>query len=85
MKKRIWELDALRGLLIIIMIAVHFCYDLSDLFGLVRLNENWLYRVAKGYTGILFFPLSGICVTLGTRPVRRALTVSLPAAWPVHW
>ena len=39
MKKRIWELDAFRGLCVIGMIAVHFVYDLVDLYRFV----DWEY------------------------------------------
>ena len=34
MRKRIWELDALRGLCILGMVLVHLVYDIRDLYGL---------------------------------------------------
>ena len=34
-KQRIWELDALRGICVLGMVAVHFVYDLVELYALV--------------------------------------------------
>ncbi len=75
MKNRIWELDGLRGLLIIGMVVVHILYDLSSLLGLFDLSENALYQFVKNQGGVLFFLLSGLCATLGSRNFRRGLTV----------
>lgn len=75
MKKRIWELDALRGLFILCMIVVHFVYDLVYLYQYVNLKDGGLFEFLSQWGGILFFLLSGICVTLGSRPVRRGILV----------
>lgn len=76
MKKRIWELDALRGICIWGMLAVHICFDLF-LFGLWSpsefVAESYLFLSEWG--GIFFFLISGICVTLGSHPIRRGLIV----------
>ena len=64
MSKRIWELDALRGLCILGMVAVHLALDLGRDPGPV---QQW--------GGCLFLVLSGVSVTLGTHPVKRGLTV----------
>ena len=39
--KRIWEIDALRGLLIPGMIMIHLIYDVVDLYGFI----HWPYPV----------------------------------------
>ncbi len=78
MKKRIWELDTLRGVLMIAIMAYHLFYDLVFLFGLVELNTPFLrglYRFCNSWLGSPFLVLSGLCVTLGKRPVRRGLQV----------
>ncbi len=75
MKKRIWELDALRGLFILCMVAVHLVYDLVELFGLVRWEYPPVFLLVMNWGGVLFFLLSGICATLGSRSVRRGLIV----------
>lgn len=75
MKKRIWELDALRGLCILGMVIVHFVYDLVELYGFVNWEYPALYRFVMRWGGVLFLLISGICVTLGRRSVRRGLIV----------
>lgn len=75
MKKRIWELDALRGLCVLGMVVIHLIYDMVDLYGLVQWEAPAIYDFLKRWGGILFLLISGICVTLGSRPVRRGLTV----------
>ena len=75
MKKRIWELDVFRGICILGVIAVHFVYDMVDLYGLVQWQYPPLFAFIKDWGGVLFLLLSGICVTLGSRSVRRGLIV----------
>lgn len=75
MKKRIWELDALRGLCLLLMIAFHLWYDLVYLFGLVDLTAPTLYDFINDWGGVPFLMISGICATFGTHPVRRGLQV----------
>ena len=75
MKKRIWELDAFRGLCIIGVVLVHFVYDLVELFGVVQWDYPQWFSFVKNWGGILFLVLSGICVTLGSHAVRRGLIV----------
>lgn len=75
MKKRIWELDAFRGICIIGVVIVHFVYDLVELFDIVPWTYPAWFAFIKNWGGILFFVLSGICVTLGSRSVRRGLIV----------
>lgn len=78
MNKRIWELDAIRGLLMILIMAYHLFYDLVFLFSVVKLDTPFLlglYRFCNDWLGSPFLLLSGICVTLGNRPVRRGLQV----------
>lgn len=75
MKKRIWELDALRGICIIGMVIVHFMYDLVELYGILDWQyPTWFTTVWK-CGSITFVVLSGLCVTLGSRSLRRGLIV----------
>ena len=68
MTKRIWELDALRGISILGMVGIHLLYDLNISFSLpLQLLQDW--------GGCIFLLLSGICATLGSRPVKRGLLV----------
>lgn len=75
MKSRIWELDALKGINLLWMLAIHFLYDLTWLFPLLEWSEPAWYRLLVRLCGVLFVLLSGICVTLGKRCLRRGLTV----------
>ena len=75
MKKRIWELDALRGICILGMVAVHFVYDVVELYGLADWDLPELFLFVQKWGGVLFLLISGICVTLGRRSVRRGAIV----------
>lgn len=75
MKKRIWELDVLRGVCILGMVVVHLIYDLQTFFSLPFLADSRLFDLVKQWGGVLFLLISGICVTLGSHPVRRGLIV----------
>lgn len=72
-KERIWEVDALRGFLILCMIAVHLV--IGSRF-IVRWYElpKWL-EVFMGRAGVLFVLLSGLSATLGRHSFRRGLIV----------
>ncbi len=74
MQKRIWELDALRGIAILTMVAVHFVYDFSSAFAFA--DSMWFYLL-KQWGGYVFVVLCGICVTLGAHPVKRGAVVFL--------
>ena len=75
MKKRIWELDVFRGICILGVIAVHFVYDMVELYGLVQWDYPAIFTFIRDWGGVLFLLLSGTCVTLGSRSVRRGLIV----------
>lgn len=75
MKKRIWELDAFRGFCILGVIAVHFVYDLVELYGILDWQYPPIFSLVQDWGGVLFVALSGICVTLGHRSLKRGLVV----------
>lgn len=77
MKKRIWELDALRGLCIICVVLIHLMYDITDLYGLIHFEYPAIYLFIQQWGGVLFLLISGICVTLGSRCIRRGILVFL--------
>lgn len=65
---RLQSVDALRGLAIALMIAYHFCYDLTY-FGFARFDffndPFWLH--ARTFILSLFLLVAGISLTLATR------------------
>ncbi|MBQ6431753.1 MAG: DUF1624 domain-containing protein [Oscillospiraceae bacterium] len=74
-KKRVWELDALRGLCIIGMIVVHLFYDIGAFTDKGIDLPKWFYLI-KNYGHILFVLISGICATLTTHStLKRGLVV----------
>lgn len=75
MKQRIWELDVVRGICIVGMVLFHLLYDLQHLLGWLPAGNTRLLQFIADWGGVLFFLLSGICVTLGSHPVRRGLVV----------
>ena len=72
MTKRIWELDALRGVCILGMVLVHLVYDLAS--GSPITLPGW-FLILQNWGGVLFFLISGISVTRGKRSLRRGITV----------
>ena len=77
MKKRIWELDAFRGLFILGMVLVHLFYDLIDFYQVTSADSLGIYHFFLHWGGILFFLISGICVTFSGRYLHRGLIVFL--------
>lgn len=75
MKKRIWELDALRGLCVLGMVIVHFVYDLVSLYRLVDWQIPAAFTFVQQWGGVLFLLISGISITLGRRHIKRGLIV----------
>lgn len=75
MKKRIWELDAFRGLCLVGMVLVHTIYDLTTLYALVSWGHSPVFGFVKQWGGVLFVLVSGICVTLGSHHLKRGFVV----------
>lgn len=73
--ERIWELDALRGICILGMLVVHLLFDLGYMYGLIQLQGNDIFYFVSQWGGVLFLLISGICVTLGSHPIKRGLIV----------
>lgn len=74
-RKRIWELDALRGICVLGMVAIHAAFDLVDLLQVVSWQFPPLLAFVQNWGGVLFLLISGICATLGSHSVRRGLVV----------
>ena len=77
MKKRIWELDAFRGLCILCVVVIHLIFDLVELYRIVKWDDPQWFAFLKNWGGIVFLILSGTCVTLGSHSVRRGGIVFL--------
>ena len=77
--QRIWEVDFLRGLAIILMVGYHILFDLGEFSGVKRFlgfstdlgSAAW--TAAQYFFAGLFVILSGISSTLSRNNVRRGL------------
>ena len=72
-KDRIWEIDAIRGFLILCVIVAHTLFYSSNILRLFRLPP--LIRYVIQYGGSLFVILSGLSATLGSKSLQRGLLV----------
>ena len=72
-KARIWEIDAVRGFLILCVIAAHSLFFGAEVLGLFNLPP--LINFVIAYGGALFVLLSGLSSTLGTKSFDRGLIV----------
>jgi len=80
-KPRIWEIDFLRGLSIILMVFYHLGFDLTEfcgirkIFGIAFNLYGTGLTVAQYFFAGVFIVLSGISSTLSRSNVRRALKI----------
>ena len=72
-KSRIWEIDAIRGFLILCVIASHTLFYVSGVMGRFTLPDIVQFVMQHG--GMLFVVLSGLSATLGSRSFRRGILV----------
>jgi uncharacterized membrane protein len=77
--QRIWEVDFLRGLSIILMVGYHLLFDLGEFRGVKRFLgfstdlSSVAWSVAQYFFAGLFVVLSGVSSTLSRNNVRRGL------------
>lgn len=57
------------------MVAVHFTYDLTELYGFFTPPKIRIYEYMLRWGGVVFFLISGICATLSSRSLRRGALV----------
>ncbi len=73
-KERIWEVDALRGVGIWIIVILHLLYDIQAFLG-IPVMEHPVSSTVMACAGPVFVYLSGLSATLGGGRVRRGLHV----------
>lgn len=72
---RIWELDFLRGLALIMMIYFHVIYDMKDIFGYDVVYDTGINRWIGRISAIMFIFISGISSTLSRSNLKRGIKV----------
>lgn len=73
-KDRAFELDALRGVAIVMMMFMHFSYDIRYEFGFDTfeyLRSAWFWAFVHPIIIVLFVGLSGICCTFSRNNFKR--------------
>lgn len=80
-KKRIWELDFIRGLAVIGMVVIHLYYVLTQIHNINVLGAlpsvKKVLELVMDYGGILFILISGICSCFSKDNLRRGLHLFL--------
>lgn len=74
-KERIWEIDFLRGILILIMIYMHIIFDLQYYYGMKLNYEGGIHGVIVNVAGPLFIMVSGISTAFSRNSARRGLLI----------
>lgn len=72
-KDRIWEIDFIRGIAIILMIIFHFIYNLKEFYGYnINYTSGFWYYVGI-LAAILFMLTSGISSTFSKNNLKRGI------------
>ena len=75
LKKRIWELDFLKGIALVFMVWDHIVYDLYGFFGL-DLSGLGFFKEGIGFiSAIIFMTTCGISLTLGKHNIKHGIIV----------
>lgn len=74
-KTRIWELDLLRGIALILMIYFHIIYDLKEFYNFPVSYESGANSYIGKISAILFMLISGISSSLSKSNIKRAFKV----------
>lgn len=72
MNKRLWEVDALRGVAILMMVIYHLLFDLSAFGGLDINVYSGFWRVFARITATLFIFLVGVSLTISLSKAQLA-------------
>lgn len=74
-KNRIWEIDFLRGIALILMIYFHLIYDMGEIYGYPVDYTKGFNAFTGRAAGTLFIFLSGISSTLSRNNIKRGIKI----------
>jgi uncharacterized membrane protein len=75
---RLWKIDALRGVAVVLMVCYHLIWDLAY-FDLIAVDVATLrWQVVARSIGTLFLLILGISLTLRAAPRPPAARVGVP-------
>ncbi len=72
---RIWEIDFLRGLAVLLMILFHFIVDLHDFFSVSLDYQGGFFFLIGKLSACLFIFIAGISTRFSRNPFRHGLRV----------
>jgi len=75
LKKRVWEIDFLRGLALVLMIYFHVIYDMKEMYGYSVSYTTGINRLAGQTSGVLFILISGASCVLSRNNLKRGLRI----------
>lgn len=71
--QRVWEIDALRGIALVLMIIFHFVFDLNEFYRFpVHYNSGVYYYIGK-VSAILFMLISAVSCAFSSSNLKRAV------------
>ncbi|MDK2799094.1 MAG: hypothetical protein PWP27_1983 [Clostridiales bacterium] len=74
-KRRIWEIDFIRGIAIVLMVVFHLVVDLKDFYSYdIEYLSGFWYYVGK-LSAILFILISGVSSTFSKHNIKRGSVV----------
>lgn len=74
-KKRIWEVDALRFIAIILMLIYHLVFDLKEYLNIDVNYEEFHWYIIGISSAIIFMFTSGLSSGLSKNPIKRGIQV----------
>ncbi|MBO4302760.1 DUF1624 domain-containing protein [Methanosarcinaceae archaeon] len=82
-KNRVWELDFLRGIALVMMMIMHFSYDVRYEFGFCAfafLEDPWFREFIHPVILLLFVGISGVCCSFSGNNLKRGLKLLIVSA-----
>lgn len=74
-RERIWELDLLRGIALILMVYFHVIYDLNEIYGVPVNYDSGINDYIGNISGSLFIFLAGLSSSLSSNNIARGMKI----------
>lgn len=72
---RIWEIDFLRGIALLLMVYFHIIFDMRDIYGYNVVYDSGWNMIAGKASAILFMLISGVSCSLSRSNIKRGFKV----------
>lgn len=74
-KDRIWEIDFLRGMALLLMIIFHVVFDLKDIYNYPIYYDRGFYYYVGKMSAILFMLVAGVSSSFSRSNVKRGIRI----------